>query len=105
MLERGGGCTFVGKVRNAEKIGVKFVIIADSKVEYTEDLVMADDGSGETITIPSMLIRKASADKIRESIADENRVIVKINLDFPHTGTGKVDIDLWYSEVFDFSNS
>eukprot|EP00352_Strombidinopsis_acuminata_P003747 CAMPEP_0176379080 /NCGR_PEP_ID=MMETSP0126-20121128/30105_1 /TAXON_ID=141414 ORGANISM="Strombidinopsis acuminatum, Strain SPMC142" /NCGR_SAMPLE_ID=MMETSP0126 /ASSEMBLY_ACC=CAM_ASM_000229 /LENGTH=132 /DNA_ID=CAMNT_0017741709 /DNA_START=196 /DNA_END=591 /DNA_ORIENTATION=+ len=95
MLDR-GQCTFVEKVRNAQKIGVKFVVIADNILEESEDLIMTDSsGNGETITISSMMIRKKDAELIEKSIADKNKVIVKIDLEFAHNGNGKVDIDFW----------
>mmetsp|Transcript_33208 Transcript_33208/g.23942 ORF Transcript_33208/g.23942 Transcript_33208/m.23942 type:complete len:97 (+) Transcript_33208:333-623(+) len=96
MIDR-GDCTFVTKVRNAQKIGVKFVIIADNTREYTEELVMADDGTGDTITIPSMIIRKSSADMIKQSIGVENKVIIKIDMEFMKLKTNEVNIELWYS--------
>lgn len=57
MVQR-GGCTFVKKVRNIEKLGVKLAIIADNKVENSEELIMSDDGTGQSISIPSFIIRK-----------------------------------------------
>jgi hypothetical protein len=57
MVDR-GDCTFVSKVRNIEKIGVKLAIIIDNRAEHTEELIMADDGSGHSVHIPSFIIRK-----------------------------------------------
>jgi len=57
MVDR-GECTFVTKVRNIENMGVKMAIIADDKLENTENLIMADDNTGRSITIPSFMIRK-----------------------------------------------
>lgn len=102
MIDR-GRCHFVEKVRNAQKIGVKFVIIADNTREASEELVMTDDGSGETITIASMIIRKNDADLIKESLAEKERVVVKIDLEFIHKGNGKVDVDFWFADVYDFT--
>lgn len=67
LLER-GNCSFVTKVRNAEKLGVKLVIIGDNRKEDAEHLIMDDDGSGHSISIPSMIINKKDADIIREAI-------------------------------------
>lgn len=52
-----GNCTFVTKVRNIQKLGVKMAIVIDNRPEHSEDLIMADDGSGHSITIPSFIIR------------------------------------------------
>jgi hypothetical protein len=66
-----GVCNFVTKVRNIENIGVKLAIIADDKEEDTESLVMADDGTGHSVNIPSFIIRKADADKIKDQLTSE----------------------------------
>ena len=63
-----GGCTFVTKVRNIENLGVKLAVIADNTTEDSENLIMADDGTGHSINIPSFIIRKKDADLIKESI-------------------------------------
>lgn len=60
MVDR-GNCSFVTKVRNIEALGVKLAIIADDRNEYAENLIMADDGSGHSISIPSFIINKADA--------------------------------------------
>jgi len=56
MVKR-GGCTFTHKVRNMEKAGASAALIIDNKIEMTERIVVADDGSGQTIHIPSFLVR------------------------------------------------
>lgn len=43
-------------------------IIADNREESTEDLIMADDGTGHSINIPSFIIRKDDADIIKETM-------------------------------------
>jgi len=85
MVDR-GDCTFVTKVRNAQEIGAKAVIVAnnacicsdlDCNEAYPDDTlscdtqapIMADDGSGADIIIPSfLLIYRDEADLIREAI-------------------------------------
>lgn len=67
MVDR-GECTFVTKVRNIENLGIKMAIIADDKLENTESLIMADDSTGRSITIPSFMIRKLDADRIKSSL-------------------------------------
>ena len=63
MVQR-GECTFTQKVRNIEKAGASAALILDNKVELTERIVMADDGSGNSIHIPSFLIRRNTGDVI-----------------------------------------
>jgi hypothetical protein len=56
MVADRGGCTFVQKVRNMEDAGVAVAIIVDNKSEGVDDIIMSDDGSGDGIRIPSLLI-------------------------------------------------
>lgn len=67
MVDR-GTCSFVQKVRNIEKRGVKLAIVADDQEEESENLIMTDDGSGHTIDIPSFIIRKKEADLIKKAL-------------------------------------
>jgi extracellular elastinolytic metalloproteinase len=64
-----GNCTFVTKVRNIEQLGVKMAIIGDSFKEDTENLIMADDGTGHSINIPSFIIRFTDSNKIKAVLA------------------------------------
>ena len=67
MIDR-GNCTFVTKVRNIEKVGAKMAIICDNKPESSENVIMADDGSGSAINIPSFIIRKRDCDIIKAEL-------------------------------------
>merc|ERR1719246_284492 len=75
MVDR-GTCTFVTKVRNAQRNGAAGVIIADNSClcSATEcksepgvsceqrEPIMADDGSGRDISIPAFLMFKQDSD-------------------------------------------
>lgn len=97
MVDR-GDCTFVKKVRNAQKAGAAAVLLADnsclcdagdackSNAEdcETKEPIMADDGSGADITIPSFLMFKQDADPIKETL--KKNTIVRMSLSW-----GKLD--------------
>ena len=100
ILVMRGGCTFVKKVRNIEKTGIKLAIIADNKDEHSEDLIMSDDGTGQSITIPSFIIRKQDAQKIIATIEDGINVYVKAELEIVHPDN-RVEYELWYSSILD----
>lgn len=67
MVDR-GNCTFVTKVRNIEKVGAKMAIICDNSPFSSEHVIMADDGSGSSINIPSFIIRRRDCDIIKAEI-------------------------------------
>ena len=51
-----GQCSFVTKVRNAERQGASLVVVVDNRTEDVTNVVMGDDGTGTGIRVPSMLI-------------------------------------------------
>lgn len=67
MVDR-GNCTFVSKARYAELAGAKMLIVVDNKDEVSESVVMIEDGHGNEIYIPTILIRKADGIKIKSAI-------------------------------------
>jgi len=106
MVDR-GGCTFVTKVRNAQRSGAAGVIIADSSClcsagdkcvsdEECEERepIMADDGSGHDISIPSFLIFKQDADPIKEALGNDVMMQLSMTWALP-TPDDRVEYALW----------
>jgi hypothetical protein len=97
------------QVRNAQRSGAAGVIIADnvclcsddecmkdtgtSTCEATEP-IMADDGSGGDISIPSFLMFKHDADKIKEEVKENRPVQVEMSWALPNPDN-RVEYDLW----------
>lgn len=88
MIDR-GDCSFVQKVRNAQRTGAAAVLIADNVclclhtdcqmnpeqlVCETQEPIMADDGSGADITIPSFLVFKPDADLLKQTLMKDQQV-------------------------------
>lgn len=108
MVDR-GGCTFVQKVRNAQRAGAAAVIIADTvclcgakdcvmgptqtNCETTEP-IMADDGSGADISIPSFLVFKQDADKIKAVLLKNQPVRIEMSFSVP-APDARVEYVLW----------
>jgi hypothetical protein len=79
-----GNCSFVTKARNIEEAGANVALIADDMTEYSELLMMADDGSGHSIHIPSFMLRKGASDHFKNIVEnDENLLILSVNLELP----------------------
>jgi PA domain len=106
MVNR-GGCTFVNKVRNAQRSGAAGVIIADttclcsagdscqSDVECeAREPIMADDGSGSDITIPSFLVFKQDADIIKKEIMQDHAIRIEMAWSLPNPDA-RVEYELW----------
>ena len=107
MIDR-GGCSFVTKVRNAQAANATAVIIADntclcrlastcvsSQPCQSFEPVMDDDGTGEDIIIPSMLLMKQDADAIKTALMQGTMVSVRLSWPSPKSTGGPVVYTLW----------
>lgn len=65
LLDR-GNCSFVTKVRNAERAGASLVVVIEDREEDVSNVIMGDDGTGMGIRIPSMLIGKESGKILKD---------------------------------------
>mmetsp|Transcript_16742 Transcript_16742/g.23269 ORF Transcript_16742/g.23269 Transcript_16742/m.23269 type:complete len:513 (+) Transcript_16742:62-1600(+) len=108
MVDR-GGCTFVIKVRNAQRSGAAGVIIADNTCLCsagdacisepgvdceTQEPYMADDGSGSDISIPSFLMFKQDADPVKKVLTDNKMVRLEMAWALPQPDS-RVEYELW----------
>jgi len=108
MVDR-GGCTFVKKVRNAQRSGASGVVIADNTCLCsdsdclnasenpsceTSEPIMADDGSGGDVSIPSFLMFKHDADKVKDQLIEDQPVQLEMSWSLPNPDD-RVEYDLW----------
>jgi len=61
IIARRGNCSFVTKVRNAERAGASLLVVVDNRVEDVTNVIMGDDGTGIGLRIPAMLIDLTTA--------------------------------------------
>lgn len=115
MVDR-GSCAFVQKVRNAQRNGAAGVIIADNTCLCsdqecmsqqqgedgtppaceTAEPVMADDGSGADVSIPSFLMFKHDADNVKSELKSNRPVRIEMQWSLPHPDD-RVEYDLFSS--------
>ena len=118
MVDR-GNCAFVQKVRNAQRNGAAAVVIADNvclcndnecmahqqqqagdnpvaPACETAEPVMADDGSGADVSIPSFLMFKHDADKVKEELMANRPVRIEMQWSLPQPDD-RVEYDLFSS--------
>lgn len=108
MVDR-GDCTFVMKARNAQKLGAAAMLIADSTClcsaqdkcvsegdTYCEskEPIMADDGSGSDVTIPSFLMYKQDADPLKEVMKKNEAVRMTMSWALPRPDS-RVEFSMW----------
>lgn len=102
VMVRRGKCSFVTKVRIAEAKHAHAVVIVDREdsnltSDDLQNIVVADDGFGDTIRIPSVLISKFDGQKLIDAVKRDKTVVVELSWDIP---TNKVvQVDLWMSSA------
>ncbi|KAL7562371.1 hypothetical protein ACA910_016430 [Epithemia clementina (nom. ined.)] len=108
LLVDRGGCSFVVKVRNAQRAGAAGVLIADDlclcdrpdckpetdEVCETREPLMADDGSGADVSIPSFLLFREDADQIKQALMNNQHVRAQMSFKVPAPGA-RVEYQLW----------
>eukprot|EP00903_Cladosiphon_okamuranus_P010383 g9822.t1 len=114
MVDR-GECTFASKVRRAQHLGAVGVIIADNTCLCSDEQnntcqkqpeisceqvepIMADDGSGGDIIIPSFLMKKMDAEKIKSRLEDGLTVQAEMTWSLP-APDDRVEWSLWTSAM------
>lgn len=106
VLVHRGDCTFVTKVRVAQDNGAHAVIIVDHEdskrsSEDIQRIVMADDGYGDAVRIPSILISRTDGQRLIDAVSSES-VILQLAWDIPR---GEVVVmDFWMSSGSGESN-
>ena len=94
LLAQRGKCSFVRKVLNGQNAGAMMVIIADNIIEDSEHFVMADDGNGRSVHIPSIFINEANGE-ILESLVSEQNPSVSLEIRFTYPKTVVVNMTLF----------
>eukprot|EP00919_Chromeraceae_sp_WS-2016_P005168 GHVR01012219.1.p1 GENE.GHVR01012219.1~~GHVR01012219.1.p1 ORF type:complete len:485 (-),score=114.48 GHVR01012219.1:480-1934(-) len=97
-----GNCSFVTKVKVAQDYySASAVIIVDNGDRSVDDIhriILADDGHGSSINIPSVLITKADGDKLKDMLLKSNtdpskQVLVELAWDIPQESI--VTLEFW----------
>ena len=104
MVKRGGGCSFTQKVLNIESAYAHAAIIVNQNPgENAENVIMADDGRGMEVSIPSVLISKEDGDKLisyyratRGDTSKSKQIVLEMNFDIEHKNN-TVNYTIWYT--------
>lgn len=97
-----GVCTFATKIRIAEKCGADAAVVVDRGVSdwprsYIRfNVIMSDDGTGQDIRIPSVLIAKEDGQLILDTIlAGGKTEPVLLEMEWSIPNQWPVVIDFW----------
>ncbi len=97
MIDR-GNCSFTTKVRNCQNAGaVACVIVDQSGIPRGSPLpLMGDDGTGKSITTPSMIIHQADGQDIYDVLSTTQDVLLQLTFTLPNPD-GNVQWEYWTS--------
>lgn len=106
VLVKRGGCSFVQKVRNVEHGGGKMAIVVDeANNENVKFIAMVNDGTGNGIVIPSLLINKDPGNQILDfftvndaSVTKKVKIVVSFDIAHPDN---RVEYDILLSSYQD----
>jgi hypothetical protein len=103
-----GKCSFVQQTRNIERNGGALAIIIDNKNEEIDDITLSDDGTGQGIRIPAMLISKDEGERLKEFLRnadEEQRKKTSLTAEFKVEvrDDNEVNVELWYTASDDKS--
>ena len=103
MVEK-GGCSYVTKVLNIEEArGHAAIIIDDKNGGDVEEKNMPDDGRGNEVSIPSVLISYEDGEKLKKFYTDNknNKTVlqnIKLEINFEmENKDNTVYYDIWYT--------
>ena len=102
IIVKRGKCSFTKKVREIEHAGGKLGIIVDEvDNESMDQIIMVDDGTGNGIRIPSIMINKKEGEAILDfmrsatpDVLNSISVVTTFDIDKP---SDHVNYDLWVS--------
>ncbi|CAE7250717.1 BP80 [Symbiodinium pilosum] len=100
VMVRRGKCSFTTKVRVAQAKGAHAVIIVDREdspltAEKLADIIVADDGFGSNVYIPSVLISKEDGQELISAVSKKTEVVVELAWNLPTDRV--VTMDMWMS--------
>lgn len=102
-----GNCTFVRKSKNVQQLGGALALIVNNEPNRDpEDVIMIDDGTGNNIVIPTILISKEDGDNLKKAIKETDQnlmpgqkreyVVLIVNFEMENPDN-RVEYDIWYT--------
>jgi hypothetical protein len=98
MVDR-GTCHFSLKVKHAQNIGARAVIIVNDRDEDIDSVIITDNGAGGNLYIPTFLISQADGELIKSFIREPlyaRLVTLNLHFNFPRS-VGVVNYEIWLS--------
>lgn len=103
ILVRRGGCAFVKKTLNVQRLGGSIAVIMDTLDEIEEDVIMIDVNSlGDLVHIPTYMISYSDGQRLVEAFPNYD-IMVRSSLEINHV-ENYVEYELFYTSPFEFDS-
>ena len=112
LMADNGDCSYVTKAKNAQRLGASALVVADNVCLCADTLcqsaacqdvepLMPDDGSGQEVIIPAILVVKQDADEIKTYLQNQGTAIqAQLEYTIPDPDE-RVEWSLWTTSVDD----
>ena len=97
LLVYRGGCSFVHKARIAQNAHYSMIIIINNMNTDIKNVIMNDDGTGNDIKIPIVMISKKNGDILVDYIKQNSNEKIFVEINFIKKSSEKVDFKLFFS--------
>ena len=101
ILVKRGGCAFVKKTLNVQRLGGSITVIMDTHDEQEENVIMVDVNSlGDLVHIPTYMISYSDGTHLVEAFNTYD-IMVRSSLEINHV-ENYVEYELFYTSPFEF---
>jgi len=99
LIVKRGGCSFVQKARNAQSGGYSMILIVNNMKTSIKNIIMSDDGSGNDIYIPIVMISQDDGTKIINYLENNksSKVFAEINFLKKKDNYKNIDVKIFIS--------
>ncbi|OMJ81495.1 hypothetical protein SteCoe_18013 [Stentor coeruleus] len=105
VMANAGDCAFVVKVRNAQDIGAKAVIIVNDDDSDINKFIMTDNGAGGNLDIPAFIIRQEDGNLFYSYKSEERitNIILCLGFEINKSTKNEVSVTIWLQSSSDFA--
>lgn len=83
LLAHRGGCTFLAKALEAQRLGAIALLVMDNIEERLEEVHMVDPSHSEMLRIPILMVSKQDGELLEATLQDSEPVTLRLNLNQP----------------------
>ena len=83
LLAHRGGCTFLDKALEAQRLGAVALLVMDDREERLEEVHMVDPSHSDMLRIPVLMVSKQHGEMLETAVRESEPVTLRLNLNQP----------------------